>query len=173
MAASDMAVPAGHSPRTVHGSRRLRRGDELDDKSKRIIEALQVDGRQTYAEIGKAVGLSEAAVRQRVGKLLKSGAMQIVAVTDPLELGFARQAMIGVKVTGEIPGIADAIAHMVEVDYVVITAGTFDILAEVVCTDDEELFTLLNRIRAVPGVTSTETMMYMSLWNQRYNWGTR
>src|SRR6201747_2175010 len=98
---------------------------QLDDVSKAIIEQLQVDGRRSYAEIGKAVGLSEAAVRQRVQKLTESGVMQIVAVTDPMQLGFYRQAMIGVRVTGDTRTVADKLAAMPAVDYVVLTAGTF------------------------------------------------
>ncbi|MDF2443406.1 MAG: Lrp/AsnC family transcriptional regulator, regulator for asnA, asnC and gidA, partial [Subtercola sp.] len=124
----------------------------LDATAKAIIEQLQSDGRRSYAEIGKAVGLSEAAVRQRVQKLTDAGVMQIVAVTDPLQLGFYRQAMIGVKVTGDTRIIADALAALPAVDYVVLTAGTFDLLIEVVCENDEDLITLLNsEIRTLPG----------------------
>jgi DNA-binding Lrp family transcriptional regulator len=123
----------------------------LDETSKAIIEQLQQDGRRAYATIGKAVGLSEAAVRQRVQRLLDSGAMQIVAVTNPLELGFSRQAMIGIHVDGPVGPIADELAAMSEIDYVVMTAGSFDILAEVVCESDEELLQLLSvRIRVLP-----------------------
>src|SRR4051794_14599029 len=100
---------------------------QLDDVSKAIIEQLQSDGRRSYAEIGKAVGLSEAAVRQRVQKLTDSGVMQVVAVTDPMQLGFYRQAMIGVRVSGDTRAVADKLAAMPAVDYVVLTAGTFDI----------------------------------------------
>lgn len=146
----------------------------LDDTSKAIIEQLQDDGRRSYAEIGKAVGLSEAAVRQRVQKLTEAGVMQIVAVTDPLQLGFHRQAMIGLKVSGDTREVADALARMPAVDYVVLTAGTFDILAEVVCEDDSDLITLLNaEIRRLDGVLSTETFVYLKLHKQLYNWGTR
>ena len=145
----------------------------LDDKSKRIIEELQLDGRKSYAEIGKAIGLSEAAVRQRVTKLTQSGAMQVVAVTNPLQLGFARQAMIGIKVTGEITPVAEQISQIDQVAYLVITAGAYDILAEVVCEDDAELLDILNAMRRVSGVHSTEAMNYLHLWNQKYNWGTR
>ena len=105
----------------------------LDDISKEIIEQLQQDGRRSYASIGQAVGLSEAAVRQRVQRLLEAGAMQIVAVTDPLTLGFQRQTMIGIRCSGELEQIADQLAAMAEIDYVVITAGSFDLLIEVVC----------------------------------------
>ena len=145
----------------------------LDDISKRIIEQLQVDGRQSYAAIGKAVGLSEAAVRQRVQRLHESGIMQIVAVTDPLKLGFKRQAMIGVRCDGDPQKLADHLAGMDEIDYVVLTAGSFDVLLEVVCEDDDHLLEILSRVRGVPSVTSTETFVYLKLRKQTYTWGTR
>jgi len=146
----------------------------LDDVSKRIIEQLQEDGRRPYATIGKAVGLSEAAVRQRVQRLLDSGVMQIVAVTDALQVGFARQAMIGIRVTGDVTAVADQVADMPEVDYVVITAGSFDLMIEVVCEDDDHLLELVSqRLRALSGVLSTETFVYLKLRKQLYNWGTR
>ncbi|MDQ1576432.1 MAG: Lrp/AsnC family transcriptional regulator, regulator for asnA, asnC and gidA [Microbacteriaceae bacterium] len=147
---------------------------QIDDVSKSIIEQLQSDGRRSYAEIGKAVGLSEAAVRQRVQKLTDSGVMQIVAVTDPMQLGFYRQAMIGIRVSGDTRAVADKLAAMAAVDYVVLTAGTFDILAEVVCENDNDLITMLNsEIRTLEGVLSTETFVYLKLHKQFYNWGTR
>lgn len=146
----------------------------LDETSKRIIEQLQEDGRRPYAAIGKAVGLSEAAVRQRVQRLLDAGVMQIVAVTDPMQVGFARQAMIGVRVEGDMTIVADRLAEFAEVDYVVVTAGSFDLLVEVVCEDDDHLLDLLTqRIRTLPGVRSTETFVYLKLRKQLYNWGTR
>ncbi|HEX5857672.1 MAG TPA: Lrp/AsnC family transcriptional regulator [Microbacterium sp.] len=146
----------------------------IDEVSKAIIELLQKDGRRSYAEIGKAVGLSEAAVRQRVQRLTESGVMQIVAVTDPLQLGFFRQAMIGIKVSGDTRVVAEALGAIPAVDYVVLTAGTFDILAEVVCENDDDLISLLNsEIRVLDGVASTETFVYLKLHKQFYNWGTR
>jgi Lrp/AsnC family transcriptional regulator for asnA, asnC and gidA len=146
----------------------------LDDVSKAIIEQLQQDGRRSYAAIGKVVGLSEAAVRQRVQRLIESGVMQVVAVTDPLELGFARQAMVGVRVTGPLDPVADALAELDEVDYVVITAGSYDLLVEVVCESDEHLLELISgRIRKIPTVASTETFMYLELRKQTYSWGVR
>jgi Lrp/AsnC family transcriptional regulator for asnA, asnC and gidA len=146
----------------------------LDEISKRIIEQLQADGRQSYAAIGKAIGLSEAAVRQRVQRLHEAGVMQIVAVTDPLTLGFTRQVMIGMKVQGDLRAVADELAAIPEVDYVVICAGHYDLLAELVCTDDDHLLHLLNdQIRAIAGVTSTETFVYLKLAKQTYAWGTR
>jgi Lrp/AsnC family transcriptional regulator for asnA, asnC and gidA len=144
----------------------------LDDVSRAIIEQLQEDGRRPYARIAAAVGLSEAAVRQRVQRLLDAGVMQIVAVTDPMQVGFSRQAMIGIKVRGDPRTVADALAGFDEVDYVVISAGSLDLLVEVVCTDDGQLLDTVSRIRAVDGVESTETFLYLGLRKQTYAWGT-
>ncbi|HEY2507827.1 MAG TPA: Lrp/AsnC family transcriptional regulator [Streptosporangiaceae bacterium] len=145
----------------------------LDALSKRIIEQLQQDGRRSYAAIGKAVGLSEAAVRQRVQRLVDAGAMQIVAVTDPLSLGFPRQTMIGIRASGDLQRVADQLSGMAEIDYVVITAGSFDLLIEVVCENDDQLLEILGRVRSVPTVTTTETFVYLKLCKQTYSWGTR
>ncbi len=146
----------------------------LDDAAKGIIEQLQEDGRRPYSTIGKAVGLSEAAVRQRVQRLQEAGVIQIVAVTDPLQVGFRRQAMIGIRADGDLNRLAEQVAAVAEVDYVVVTAGSFDVLVEVVCEDDDHLLDVLNSsIRALPGVRSTETFVYLRLHKQLYNWGTR
>ena len=146
----------------------------LDDLSKAIIEQLQQDGRRPYATIAEAVGLSEAAVRQRVSRLVKTGVVQIVAVTDPLQVGFTRQAMVGIRADGNVASVIEALVAIPEVDYLVQTAGSFDILAEVVCEDDDHLLTLLNeQIRSIPGVRSSETFVYLKLSKQTYYWGTR
>ena len=144
-----------------------------DEVSRAIIAQLQEDGRRPYAAIGKAIGLSEAAVRQRVQRLIDSGVMQVVAVTDPMQVGLARQAMIAISVTGNSAPVADELAKIDEVDYLVITAGSFDIMAEVVVTDDDKLLELIGRIRAVAGVVRTETFLYLKLAKQTYNWGVR
>jgi Lrp/AsnC family transcriptional regulator for asnA, asnC and gidA len=148
--------------------------DTVDEVGKAIIAQLQEDGRRAYATIGRAVGLSEAAVRQRVQRLVDGGVVQIVAVTDPTQLGFDRQVMIGLVVEGDSEEVADKLATISEVDYVVVTAGSFDILAEVVVTDDQHLLRVLNgQIRAIPGVARTETFLYLKLTKQTYNWGAR
>ena len=143
----------------------------LDDVSMAIIEQLQQDGRRSYAAIGKVVGLSEAAVRQRVQRLVDSGVVQIVAVTDPLELGFARSAMIAIRVEGPTSPVADALAEIDEVIYVVVTAGRHDIIAEVVARSDEDLLIMTERIRSIPGIRSTETLVYLDLRKETYYWG--
>lgn len=149
-------------------------GARLDDVSKRIIEVLQEDGRASYAAIAKVVGLSEGAVRVRVQRLLDAGIMQIVAVTDPIQVGFARQAMIGIRTEGAIGTVAERLSALPEVDYVVTTAGSFDLMVEVVCENDHHLLDLLsNGIRTIEGVVATETFVYLKLNKQHYNWGTR
>lgn len=153
---STKANPAAHS---------------IDELSKKIITQLQEDGRRAYATIGKAVGLSEAAVRQRVQKLTDSGVIQIVAVTDPLQTGFQREAMVGINVDGDLNEVADQLCELADVDYVVITAGSFDIIIEVLAVDDDHLLDILRRIRSITGVRHTESFMYLKLRKQTYNWG--
>ena len=147
---------------------------QLDDVSKQIIEQLQQNGRRPYASIAASIGLSEAAVRQRVQRLVRDGVVQIVAVTNPLHVGFTRQAMIGIKVDGHLDPVVAAISALDEVAYVVVTAGSFDVLAEVICEDDSHLLHVLNQqIRTIEGVRSTETFVYLELSKQTYTWGTR
>ncbi|MBC2867635.1 Lrp/AsnC family transcriptional regulator [Streptomyces mexicanus] len=174
MHSEDVASRSADQKDSARESRTGNGSPHLDAVSLAIIEQLQEDGRRPYAAIGKAVGLSEAAVRQRVQKLLDQGVMQIVAVTDPLTVGFRRQAMVGINVEGDVEAIADALTDMSEVEYVVMTAGSFDILAEIVCEDDDHLLGVINkRIRALPGVRSTESFVYLKLKKQTYMWGTR
>ena len=153
----------------------MRKTTALDDADKALIELLQEDGRTPYTKLAASVGLSEAAVRQRVQHLVDDNVVQIVAVTDPLRLGFRRQAMVGVRTEGDIRAVADTLARIPEIDYVVFTSGSFDLLFELVCEDDDHLLTLLNdKIRAVPGVVTTETFTYLKLFKQTYGgWATR
>jgi len=146
----------------------------LDDISKAIIYALQQDGRRSYSAIAESLGLSEGAVRQRVQRLMSTGVMQIVAVTDPTELGFGREAMIGICCSGDSLRVAHELTKIEAIDYVVLTAGRFDVVVEVVCEDDERLLDILNtQIRSLPGVYLAETLVYLKTLKQQYNWGTR
>ncbi len=162
------------------GARRNGRGARvapppvLDDIDKAIIRALQVDGRMSYARLGPEVGLSQAAVRQRVQRLTESGVMQVVAVTDPLSVGFTVQALIGVRADGDLRALAANLAAIAEIDYVVVASGGFDLLLEVVCEDADHLLALVNdTIRATPGVRSADIFTYLDLVKQTYSWGTR
>ena len=145
----------------------------LDDTSLAIIEQLQEDGRRPYATIGRAVGLSEAAVRQRVQRLQETGVIQVVAVTDPMQLGMARTAMVGIRVTGDVEAPAGQLEARSEISYLVACAGSFDLLAEVVARDDDHLLEVHRAIRTTPGVASAEIFMYLRLRKQTYTWGAR
>jgi len=146
-----------------------RRVDELD---RGIIEALQENGRESFRRIAGLLGVSEATVRARYARLTNEGVLQVVAVTNPLGLGFD-QALIGVKTSGAPDTVADEIARWPEADYVVVTAGQFDLVVEVVTADRRELLDLTNRMRALEGVVTTETFFYLEMWKQLYDWGTR
>jgi Lrp/AsnC family transcriptional regulator, regulator for asnA, asnC and gidA len=147
----------------------LRRVDDVD---RRIIEALQQNGRESFRGIAAQVGVSEATVRARYGRLTSEGILQVVGVTNPLGLGF-EQALVGVKTSGPPSAVADELSQWPEVDYVVVTAGQFDVVVEVVASGRVELLELTNRIRALDGVVSTETFLYLEMWKQLYDWGTR
>ncbi|MEI6701497.1 MAG: Lrp/AsnC family transcriptional regulator [Actinomycetota bacterium] len=146
----------------------------IDEADRAIIEALQRDGRRSYGSIAESVGLSEAAVRRRVQRLRDLDVMQIVAVTDPLKLGFAREALVGIRVHGDVRIVADELAAIDECNYVVMCAGSFDILAELVAASDDALVHLLNdAVRSIPGVTEVESFLYLKLTKQTFTWGTR
>jgi Lrp/AsnC family transcriptional regulator for asnA, asnC and gidA len=148
-----------------------RAASHLDPTDQAIVEHLQRDGRMPYTRLGAAVGLSEAAVRQRVQRLIDSGVMQVVAVTNPLSIGYRRMAMIGVRTEGPSDIVAASLQAMPDIDYLVVTAGSVDLLCEVVVSDDRDLLELTNRIRRVPGVVSTETFIYLDLVKQTFTWG--
>ncbi|MBT5806074.1 MAG: Lrp/AsnC family transcriptional regulator [Candidatus Nanopelagicales bacterium] len=151
-----------------------RKPTPLDGSSRAIIEQLQQDGRRPYATIGKAVGLSEAAVRQRVQKMHEQGVMQIVAVTDPAQVGFSRSAMIAITVQGDLEAVAHHLEQLPEISYLILVTGKYDLLAECVAEDDDHLLQVTNsQIRKIPGVVSTETFIYLGLRKQTYNWGAK
>lgn len=153
----------------------VRPGEEISELDKRIIEHLQQDGRRPFTQIATELGVSEAAVRARTNRLVERGILQIVGVTDPLKLGFHQQAMIGIRCERDrLIDVADAVAAFPEVDYVVITAGTYDLLIETVCEDNEALLNFLTgRLRRIDGVRETETFVYLRMVKQTYQWGTR
>jgi Lrp/AsnC family transcriptional regulator for asnA, asnC and gidA len=154
---------------------RSSRTREVSDLDKRIIEHLQEDGRRPFTQIASDLGVSEAAVRARTGRLIERGILQVVGVTDPLKLGFQQMAMIGIKVeASRLIEVAEEIASFPETDYVVVTAGTYDILVECVAADNDALLQFLaERLRKIQGVRETETFVYLRLMKQSYQWGTR
>ncbi len=153
----------------------LGRRPALDNLDKSIIQCLQADGRRPYAQIGRQLKVPEATVRQRAERLISRGVVQIVGVTDPLAMGFQQPALIGLKVEpGKLDDIAERIAALEEVTYLVVTAGRFDLVCEVVCEDNEHLLRVLTESMAgIKGIRSTETLVELRFVKESYQWGTR
>ena len=166
-----MGLNGRNGNRTASG----RGADEVSPLDKRIIEHLQQDGRRPFTQIAADLGVSEAAVRARTNRLVERGVLQVVGVTDPLRLGFQQMAMIGIRCERDkLVEVSERIADMPEVDYVVITAGTYDLLIETVCEDNEALLRFLaEKLRQIDGVRDTETFVYLRMVKQTYQWGTR
>jgi Lrp/AsnC family transcriptional regulator for asnA, asnC and gidA len=146
---------------------------KLDAVDRRIIESLQTDGRRAFTALAREAGVSEAAVRARVRRLKDAGVIDVVAVTNPLMVGFDVMAIVGIRANSNLEQIADAVSAWDETSYVVILSGSFDLMVEIVCADNHHLLELVQRIREVPGVTATETFMYLDLHKQTFSWGTR
>ncbi|HEX2589548.1 MAG TPA: Lrp/AsnC family transcriptional regulator [Gaiellales bacterium] len=146
---------------------------KLDPIDRKIIESLQADGRTAFTALARETGVSEAAVRARVRRLKESGVIEVVAVTNPLMVGFDVMAMVGIQANSNLEEIADVVSAWDETSYVVILSGSFDLMVEIVCADNQHLLKLVQRIREVPGVKATETFMYLDLHKQTFAWGTR
>jgi Lrp/AsnC family transcriptional regulator for asnA, asnC and gidA len=144
---------------------------DLDDKDLQIIAALQINGRTSYAELATRIDLSQAAIRLRVNRLLEAGVVEIVAITDPLSIGFTVQAMVGLTIDGDIEALSDEIGAREYAVYVVLTSGRFDLLVEVLCADNDHLVEVLSDLRALDGVSSVEAHTYLRLTKQTYAWG--
>jgi Lrp/AsnC family transcriptional regulator for asnA, asnC and gidA len=146
---------------------------KLDPIDRQIIESLQTDGRRAFTAMARDAGISEAAVRARVRRLKETGVIDVVAVTNPLMVGFDVMAIVGIQANSNLEQIADTVSEWDETSYVVILSGSFDLMVEIVCSDNHHLLKLVQRIREVPGVKTTETFMYLDLHKQTFTWGTR
>jgi Lrp/AsnC family transcriptional regulator, regulator for asnA, asnC and gidA len=163
----------GTAPAGQQEARRgpVSRARQLDHVDRGIIEALQRNGRESFRRIAASLGISEATVRARYGRLCDQNILQVTGVTNPLGLGFEAQAMVGIRTAGPPERVADEVSRWAEADYVVVTAGQFDVLVELVCADRRALLDVTNRIRALPDVITTESFLYLELWKQLYDWG--
>jgi Lrp/AsnC family transcriptional regulator for asnA, asnC and gidA len=150
----------------------IERSTSIDRLDREIIEALQVNGREPFRRIAAQLGVSEATVRNRYARLVRENVLQVTGVTNPLGLGFDAQAMVGIKTNGPVQEVANEVAGWREASYVVIAAGQYDILVELVCSDRRHLLEIINRIRGLDSVVSTESFIYLELWKQLYDWGT-
>ena len=167
----------GEQAQTLRNAQDGRRGPvtrprRLDAIDSGLIEALQHNGRESFRRIARQLGVSEATIRARYARLCADNILQVTGVTNQLGLGF-EGAMIGVRTAGPPEPVADEIAGWEEADYVVVTAGQFDLLVEVVCRDRRHLLEVTNRMRGLSGVAATEAFLYLELWKQLYEWGAR
>lgn len=145
----------------------------IDETDKQIIAILQSDGRCPYSTIAQQVGISDAAVRARVARLRRDGVMQIVAVTDPLQLGFSHEALVGIRTVDRPEPVADALAEIPEIDFIVLVAGSFDIMLEIVADSDEHFLGLVGQIREIVGSGTVQVLPYLETRLQLYAWGVR
>lgn len=143
----------------------------IDEKDREIIKYLQTDGRMAYSALGRLIGLSDAATRQRVNRLTARGVIDIVAVTDPVKIGLGYQALLGITVTDDTRKLAAEIGAMDDAVYVVMTAGRYDLIVELVCADGDTFIAHVNRIRTMDGVEGVETLPYLGITKQTYDWG--
>jgi Lrp/AsnC family transcriptional regulator, regulator for asnA, asnC and gidA len=164
---NSLALRSEHNRGAVGPARALDRVDQS------IIEALQKNGRESFRRIAAQVGVSEATVRARYARLRDDDILQVTGVTNPLGLGFDGMAMVGIRTAGAPEPVADEIAKWEEAGYVVVTAGQYDILVELVCADRRQLLDVTNRLRSLDGVISTESFLYLAMWKQLYDWGAR
>jgi Lrp/AsnC family transcriptional regulator for asnA, asnC and gidA len=145
---------------------------KLDDVDKRIISALQADGRRPYSRIAADLDVSESVVRYRAQRLEQAGVLQVVGIADPLRIGFDRMALIGLKVRpGSLDAVCAAITELPETSYVAALAGSFDAIVEVICRDTAHFTALLKRLHVVDGVTSTESFLVLEIHKMAYGWG--
>jgi Lrp/AsnC family transcriptional regulator, regulator for asnA, asnC and gidA len=145
---------------------------KLDDVDKRIISALQADGRRPYSRIAADLDVSESVVRYRAQRLEQAGVLQVVGIADPLRIGFDRMALIGLKIRpGSLDAVCAAITELPETSYVAALAGSFDAIVEVICRDTAHFTELLKRLHVVDGITSTESFLVLEIHKMAYGWG--
>lgn len=145
----------------------------LDDIDRRVVAALQAEGRRAFSSIADEFGISESVVRYRVQRLEEAGILQVVGIADPLRIGFDLMAMVGVRVVpGSVADVCDALQSLPETSYVAAVAGRYDVLVEVVCRDTRHFQQLLTeQVHEIAGVSSTESFLILEIHKMAYGWG--
>ncbi|MFH2101939.1 MAG: Lrp/AsnC family transcriptional regulator [Chloroflexota bacterium] len=143
---------------------------KLDDVDHKIIEALQKDGRVPFAQIARQLSVSPGMIRQRYNRLVEAGVLRVVAITNPLRIGYNRMALVGIRAEGrKLLEVSRQIAELDEVIYLIITSGAYDIIAEVICKDQEHLLTFLTeRLYAIDGIRETESFIHLKILKEIY-----
>lgn len=144
--------------------------EKLDETDLRVIEALQKDGRVAFAQIAEQLNVSPGMIRQRYNRLVEQGFLKVVAITNPLRMGFTTMAMVGIRAEGsKLLDVAEKISRLDEVIYMIVTSGRFDIFAEVVCRDHEHLLRFMTeKLTTIDGVRDTEAFMHLKIIKEIY-----
>ena len=144
--------------------------DSLDETDLKIIEALRKDGRVAFAQIAEQLNVSPGMIRQRYNRLVEQGYLKVVAITNPLRMGFTSMAMIGIRVDGsKLLTVAEKVSRLDEVIYMIISSGRFDIFAEVVCRNHEDLLRFITeKLSVIDGVRESEAFMHLKIIKEVY-----
>ena len=144
--------------------------ESLDDADLAIINALQNDGRVAFAQIAEQLGVSPGMIRQRYSRLVEEGFLKVVAITNPMRMGYEAMAMIGIRAEGsKLLDVAEKISKLEEVIYMVISSGRFDIFAEVVCRDHADLLRFITeKLSTIEGVRESESFMHLKIVKEVY-----
>lgn len=144
--------------------------NRLDNIDQKIIEAMRKDGREAFAQIAEQLNVSPGMIRQRYNRLVELGYLKVVAVTNPLMMGLRTMALIGIHTDGhKLLQVAEKIAKLEEVVYLVIVSGRYDIVCEVFCRDHEDLLSFLTeKLSKVEGIRETESFMHLKIIKEIY-----
>jgi len=143
---------------------------ELDEIDLQIIAALRQDGRMPFSQIAEQLNVSPGMIRMRYSRLVETGVLKVVAISDPLLMGYSTMALIGIRADGgQLMATAEKIAALEEVVYLIVTSGSYDIIAEVICRDQAHLLQFLTeRLYKIEGVRESETFMHLKIVKEVY-----
>jgi Lrp/AsnC family transcriptional regulator for asnA, asnC and gidA len=154
----------------VNSKKSIEPPEILDETDLKILDILRRDGRATFAEIAAQLKVSPGMIRQRYNRLINQGYLKVVAITNPVHRGIKTMALIGVRTDGnQMLKVADKIAKLKEVVYLVVVSGRYDIMIEVFCRDHEDLLNFVTeKLYAIDGVRETETFMHLKIVKEIY-----
>jgi len=144
--------------------------ENLDEVDRFIIESLRQDGRMAFAQIAQQLNVSPGMVRLRYNRLVETGMLRVVAISNPLRMGLNSMAMIGIRVQGNrLLEVAEKIAALDEVIYLVVCTGSYDILLEVLCRDREHLLRFMTeKLYKIEGIRETNSFVHLKIIKEIY-----
>ena len=153
----------GNTNETVHSQ-------ELDAIDIKIMDALRGDGRIAFAQIAEQLSVSPGMIRMRYNRMVEMGFLKVVAITNPLRMGYEAMAMIGIRTDGKkMLEVAEKVAELDEVVYLIVTSGRYDIMAEVFCRDHADLLRFITeKLYSIEGVRDTESFIQLKIVKEVY-----